>query len=92
MVGRQRYRGDWAGMPDRTHRMLEKLRNVQVAIEIRDDVGDGSAATKAARLEAIRRIDPVGCGRGLRNAVPVAGGAKAGWVIRLPAPEASGHE
>jgi hypothetical protein len=90
MSGRQRYRGDWPGMPDRIHRQLEKMRNLQTAIDIRDDVGDGSAATQAARLEAIRRIDPKGRSRGLRKVVPVAGGLKAGYVIRLPAIEPDG--
>jgi excisionase family DNA binding protein len=72
-------------MPDRTHRLLEKLRNVHTAIAIRDDPGDGSPATAAARLAAIRRIDPKGCNGGLRKAAGVSGGLKAGYVIMLPA-------
>jgi hypothetical protein len=85
MVGRQRYRGDWPGMTDKTHRQLEKLRNLQTAIDIRDNPGNGSPATDTTRLEAIRRIDPKGCNRGLRKVVPATGGVKAGYVIRLPA-------
>jgi hypothetical protein len=86
MSGRQRYRGDWPGMPDRTHRQLEKLRNLHVAIELRDNLGDSSPASQAARLEAIRRIDPAGCRRGLRIEVPARRGT-AGCVVHVSLPD-----
>jgi hypothetical protein len=84
MVGRQRYRWDWPGMSDRTHRLMEKLGNLQVAIDIRDGPG-GSPAADTVRLKACKRIEPKPVRSGLRQAAPVVGGLVAGYIIRLPA-------
>jgi hypothetical protein len=80
----RRYKAVPRGLPDRTRRQLERLRNLHILLEVRDAPGDNSAAAKTARLAAIRRIDPPAYKGGLRNAVAAAGGLKAGYVIRLP--------
>jgi hypothetical protein len=86
MVRTIRYRGEHPTMDMVTLRRLERVRNLQTLIQIRDDPGDGSPACDANRLAACRRIDPKGYNRGLRHAAPVDGSSKlrAGYVIRLP--------
>ena len=60
----------------------ERPRNLAVAIAIRDDEGDGSAATKAVRLKAIQSIE----GRDGPSSVSVNVGVQTnvtpGYVIR----------
>jgi hypothetical protein len=86
MVGRMRTRNDWPGISDRTSRMLEKLRNLQVAIDIRDGPG-GSPAADTVRLKACARLEPKSVRAGLRKAASVAApaGLRPGYIIRLPA-------
>jgi hypothetical protein len=67
-------------------RESEEARNLHTAIEIRDDEGDGSAATKTVRLKAINVIE----GRDDRASVTVnvsqtSNVISPGYVIRLPA-------
>ncbi len=81
---RTRYRGVPEGIPYKSYRELERALNLGVALGIRDDPGDNSAATKMTRLAAIARIDPAGCNRGLRNVVSAPSGAAPGYIIRLP--------
>jgi hypothetical protein len=66
MVRRIRYRGEPYSVDMVALRRLERLRNFAAAIEVRDNPGDGSAAAKKVRLDAIRRIDPKACKRGLK--------------------------
>ena len=87
MVRKIRYRDESPTMDMRTLRRLERVRNLDIAIKIRDDPGDGSPAHDTNRLNACRRIDPKGYNRGLRQAAPATGGIKPGWIIKLPAIE-----
>jgi hypothetical protein len=70
----------------KARRENEAARNLATAIEIRDDEGDGSAATKTVRLKAINVIE----GRDDRASVTVNVNQQTnvispGYVIRLPA-------
>jgi hypothetical protein len=66
-------------------RESERARNMAVAVEIRDDVGDGTAATKTVRIKAasfIQGDDKPGVVVNVNTQTNV--GIKAGYVIRLP--------
>ncbi len=67
-------------------RRAEGPRNLHTAIEIRDDPGDGSAATKRARLSAIDSIEGKSS-TGTQISVNVAQQTtiNPGYVIKLPA-------
>jgi hypothetical protein len=68
-------------------RNSERPRNLQTAITIRDDVGDGSAATKTVRLKAIDSIEgKSSSGTNVQVNVNQSTHLTAGYVIRLPAP------
>jgi hypothetical protein len=77
-------------------RNSERARNLQTAIAIRDDNGDGTAATKTVRLKAIAAIE----GREntgttvnvqVNNQTNVAA-ISPGYVIRLDGPERSNDD
>jgi hypothetical protein len=84
MVGHMRTRNDWPGITERTRRQIEKLRNLNALIAIRDGPG-GSPAADTARLQAARRLSPKLVRVGLRKAAAAAGKLRAGYVIMLPA-------
>jgi hypothetical protein len=72
-------------------RNAEKPRNLRTAIEIRDDEGDGSAATKTVRLKAIASIEGKAEGGSTVNVQinqQTVNQVSPGYVIRLddPAP------
>jgi hypothetical protein len=68
-------------------RESERARNMAVAVEIRDDVGDGTAATKTVRIKAasfIQGDDKPGVTVNINQQTNVAN-IQPGYVIRLPA-------
>jgi hypothetical protein len=68
----------------KARRMNEEARNLHTAIEIRDDEGDGSAATKTVRLKAIGVIEgkPDGASVTVNVHTNVAT-ISPGYVVRL---------
>jgi hypothetical protein len=68
----------------KARRMNEEARNLHTAIEIRDDEGDGSAATKTVRLKAIGVIEgkPDGASVTVNVQTNVAT-ISPGYVVRL---------
>jgi hypothetical protein len=67
-------------------RNAERPRNLQVAIAIRDDEGDGSAATKTVRLKAIQSIEGRDGGASVNVQINnTQNNVTPGYVIRLPA-------
>jgi hypothetical protein len=67
-------------------RNSERPRNLAVAIGIRDEVGDKSAATKTVRLKAIDSIEgKPSSGTNVQVNVNQNTHLAAGYVIRLPA-------
>jgi hypothetical protein len=71
-------------------RRSEKARNIATAVEIRDDEGDNSAATKTVRLKAVGVIEGTEGKGGVNVSVNVDNRQTntkitAGYVIRLPA-------
>lgn len=69
----------------KARRHLESPRNLQVAIDIRDDEGDNSAATKKTRLAAIDTIEGKSTtGTHVQVNVNQQASITAGYVIRLP--------
>jgi len=67
-------------------RRSEGPRNLHTAIEIRDDPGDGSAATKRARLSAIDSIEgKSSSGTHVSVNVNQQATISAGYIIKLPA-------
>jgi hypothetical protein len=76
-------------------RNSERPRNLAVAVEIRDDKGDNSAATKRARLSAIDSIEgKSSSGTHVQVNVSQSANVTPGYVIKLPAtspPVIDGH-
>ncbi len=64
-------------------RNSERPRNLHTAVVIRDDEGDGSAATKTARLKAIATIEGKPTAGTTINVNAQQNNAVAGYVIRL---------
>ena len=68
-------------------RSSERARNLNVAIEIRDDKGDGLAADRTVRLKAIASIEQTE-GKGVTvnvNQNTITANIQPGYIIRLPA-------
>ena len=68
-------------------RASERARNLNVAIEIRDDKGEGLAADRTVRLKAISAIEQTE-GKGVTvnvNQNTITANIQPGYVIRLPA-------
>jgi hypothetical protein len=73
----------------RARQLAERPRNLQTAIEIRDDEGDGSAATKTVRLKAIASIEGKTEGGSTVNVQinqQTVNQVSPGYVIRLDEP------
>ncbi|MEJ0094155.1 MAG: hypothetical protein WDN46_12175 [Methylocella sp.] len=64
-------------------RNAERPRNLATAIEIRDDPGDGSAATKTVRLKAIDSIEGKSSSGNTVNVNVQQNNVAPGYVIRL---------
>jgi hypothetical protein len=72
----------------RARRASEKARNLSVAVQIRDDVGENLAADKTARLKAIATIEGTENRSGVTVNVQTTNNAvtvNPGYIIRLPA-------
>ena len=57
MVRKIRYRDESPRMDMVTLRRLERLRNFHIALQIRDDPGDGSPAADGTTFAAIPALD-----------------------------------
>jgi len=69
-------------------RASERPKNLHTAIKIRDDEGDGSAATKTVRLKAIQTIEGTDGRAKVQATVNTHTNIKPGYVIRFKAPRA----